>query len=286
MDTERLEDDLELLQQLEQRLRAEPDIEALLGPPHCTRLTRDLRRFLIAKKRNIEAAFVKASNYYRWTIREKPELIGVNDIGVELDSGKLLYMCEDKENRPVFLVRASLHFPPAHTAGFPRASTEKLLAAVIRYAVSKMKPGCETFSLVADMEGFGFANQDTGVLALASFLSKYFPGRLHRVYIVNPPYIMWAFWRVIRPFVTKPWLKVLQFLSCGNHLLEFIEEKHLPTIYGGQQIVNLDEWKRDTKTAVLASQYINLHTLCCHLNDEEGGRHEVQTAQVRTTKWK
>lgn len=236
-------------------MRREADIAPVLASLSSEAVQIDLRRFLRAKNGDPEAAFVKACNFYRWSISERPDLIGDDDIGAELDSGKLVYMCKDKEGRPVFLVRARLHFSPSHPNGFERSSTEKLLIAAVRFAVANMKAACHNFSIVADMEGFGISNMDSGVLrALGALLSKYFPGRLHRLYVINPPFVMWGFWKLIRPLVNKKWMETLHFMSHPNELHEFIDTRNLPVSYGGDIFVNDRDLVIRSKQMILQNQ--------------------------------
>lgn len=183
------------------QLRKQPDIVPML---YGENLHSDLRRFLRAKRGDVDAAVEKAARYYRWTSRERPDLIGEREIGSELDSGKLLYMGNDKCGRPTYLIRAALHFPPAHERGFPRASTQQLLIAAVRFATTQMQQGKTSFCLVADLTSFGLKNIDTGVLqALGTIFEQYFPCLLYRLYVINSPFFLRGFWKLLRPMVEQ-----------------------------------------------------------------------------------
>ena len=126
------------------------------------------------------------------------------DISSELDSGKVLYMGLDNEERPLYLVRAAKHFPPNNAKGFARESTQKVLVAAFRFAVTQMKAKVTKFSLVADLSGFGWANIDTGILqALGDVYESLFQGRLHRLYIVNSPFFVRGLWRCLKPLMSQ-----------------------------------------------------------------------------------
>ena len=128
------------VREIERSLRNKPDIGPFLESNREV-LHADLLRFLRAKKGHVQAATDKAARYYRWCFQERPDLIGEDEIGAELDSGKVLYMGNDKEGRPVYLIRAARHFPPAHSRGYPRHSTQKLLIAAVRFATTQMQHG-------------------------------------------------------------------------------------------------------------------------------------------------
>lgn len=61
----------------------------------------------------------------------------------------------------------------------------------------------EKVTLLIDYEGFSFRNMpplSTSRYTL-DILQKYYPERMHRAYILNPPAVFRTFWTIIRPFI-------------------------------------------------------------------------------------
>ncbi|KAL7555449.1 hypothetical protein ACA910_001258 [Epithemia clementina (nom. ined.)] len=65
------------------------------------------------------------------------------------------------------------------------------------------KEPLEKVNLVIDYEGFTLGNAPslTASRYTLDILQKHFPERMHRAYVLNPPFVFQAFWTIVKPFV-------------------------------------------------------------------------------------
>ncbi len=124
-------------------------------------------------------------------------------------------------------------------------------------AIRNMTPPVERLVILVDFKDFGVSNLDYSFLKMGiSALQSYYPERLGKLVLLNPPFIFKTVWPVI-----KPWLHPntanrvgsnsshcfsyrcqVQFLESNyqTELLQFIDSECLQTKYGGTSTFEYD----------------------------------------------
>ncbi|KAH9329169.1 hypothetical protein KI387_001277, partial [Taxus chinensis] len=110
------------------------------------------------------------------------------------------------------------------------------------YSFDKMSSsatrGQENFSIIADLDGWTYKNVDIrGALAVLEILQDYYPERLGKLYLIHLPYIFWAAWNIVYPFIdkrTRQKVLMIDNKDIKTTLLSDIDESQLPDIYGGK----------------------------------------------------
>ncbi|KAH9329181.1 hypothetical protein KI387_001289, partial [Taxus chinensis] len=66
---------------------------------------------------------------------------------------------------------------------------------------------------------------------------NFYPERLGKVLMIHVPYLFWAVWKMVYPFIDKVTKKKIIFVE-DKHLMKTllndIDESQLPEIYGGK----------------------------------------------------
>ena len=92
-------------------------------------------------------------------------------------------------------------------------------------------PDTQKISMIFDMGGFGFKCMDyETVQILIATLQKNYPEVLNVVLIVNSPFIFWACWAVIKPWIDPITQKKIEFID-GQSVIDCIAvDQLLPEI--------------------------------------------------------
>ncbi|XP_047942073.1 phosphatidylinositol transfer protein 3-like [Salvia hispanica] len=194
-----------------------------------------LRRFLRARDLDIGKASAMLIKYMAWRRKFVPRgSISASEAPNHIAHNKVFMQGTDKRGCPVALVFGAKHFPS-------KGTYEELK----RYAVyaldkicSRIPYGEEKFTIIVDLEGFGYSNSDVrGYIAVLSILQDYYPERLKKLFFVHVSYVFMTAWKIVYPFVDKNTRKKITFVDnkkLQSALLEEIDVDQLPQIYGGK----------------------------------------------------
>ncbi|KAH7866664.1 hypothetical protein Vadar_023380 [Vaccinium darrowii] len=194
-----------------------------------------IRRFLRARDLDIEKASAMFLKYLKWKRTFVPTgSISASEIATDLEQKKVFSQGTDKAGRPIMLAFAGRHFP--RKGGLEEF--KRFVVFSIDKLCSRMPEGQEKFSVIGDLEGWGYTNSDIrGYLGALTILQDYHPERLGKLFIVHVPYIFMAVWKVVYPFIddnTKKKIVFVENKKLKSTLLEDIDESQLPEIYGGK----------------------------------------------------
>ncbi|XP_057868941.2 uncharacterized protein LOC131075961 isoform X2 [Cryptomeria japonica] len=160
-----------------------------------------LRRFLYARESNVQNASELYLKYSKWRQTFVPHgYISETVITNELKKNLACMQGFDKEGRPIAVVILNRH-KPCYNA------LEELKRYFV-YSFDKMSSSTsreqEKFAIIADLEGWSYKHVDIrGYLAILEILQSYYPERLGKLYIIHLPYIFWAAWNMVYPFIDK-----------------------------------------------------------------------------------
>jgi hypothetical protein len=83
-------------------------------------------------------------------------------------------------------------------------------------------------------------------LEILSILQNHYPERLGAAFMVSPPWIFSAFWKLISRFIDPVTAAKIVFTDkSGQHILEHIDAENLERPYGGANdfVYQYEEWK-------------------------------------------
>lgn len=203
-----------------------------------------LRRFLRARNLDIEKASTMFLNYLKWWKESVPRgFISDEDVRNELNQKKMFLQGFDKKGRPIGVVLGAKHHCYKHRQMNEFKSS---VVYIIEKLCSSMPRGQEKFTVIADLQGWGFSNSDMrGSFASQEILQNYYPERLGKVFLIHVPSLFMKAWKVLYPFIdsnTREKYVFVEDKSLKSTLLADIDEDQLPNIYGGKlQLVPIDE---------------------------------------------
>ncbi|WCJ36360.1 Sec14p-like phosphatidylinositol transfer family protein [Euphorbia peplus] len=192
-----------------------------------------LRRFLRARDLDIDKASTMLIKYLKWRKEFVPNgSISPSQVSNEIAQNKMFLQGFDKKGRPIAILLAGRHFQNKSLDEFKR-----FVVCVLDKISTSIPEGEEKFAVIADLQGWGYANCDIrGYLSALSILQDYYPERLGKCFIVHVPYIFMAAWKIIYPFIDNNTKKKIVFVEnpkLKSALLEDIDESQIPTTYGG-----------------------------------------------------
>lgn len=98
-------------------------------------------------------------------------------------------------------------------------------------------PDNEFATVVFDMTDFSLDNMDfEAVRFLVTALERYYPETLGALLVVNAPFIFWACWRIIRPWLDPKVREKIHFID-ADRLAEHIDPADIPEDLGGTRPV-------------------------------------------------
>ncbi|KAL5726126.1 hypothetical protein ACHQM5_009196 [Ranunculus cassubicifolius] len=194
-----------------------------------------LRRFLRARNLNVEKAFRQLLNYLKWRQEFVPKgFISESEISNDLVQRKFFSQGRDKRGRSIGVVLGAKHFPK-------KGGLDELKRCLVYFLdklCSKLQRGQDTFTVISDLQGWGYSNCDMRASLVAlSILQDYYPERLGKLFVVNVPQIFMAVWKLVYPFIdsnTRTKISFVEKSKVRSTLLQKIDESQLPENYGGK----------------------------------------------------
>jgi hypothetical protein len=226
---------------------ARPAMEAVDGPQRVAALQERfpetpmdasrLRRFLRARNGDIEAAAALLKGDIEWRTSQ-PVPPPPSTFAARLPLKKAYFHGTDKAGMPLIVV-----FPGRHRGSEPVEENLALAIYMFELAIHSMAPGVERIMIIIDFEGFGMQCLDYPFLKQAiHVLQNYYPERLGRVCLLDPPWMFRAVWAVVKPWLDERTRDKVQFMS-GDYkkqLQAFVEPANVPAKYGGTSTFTYD----------------------------------------------
>ncbi|KAI8913311.1 CRAL-TRIO domain-containing protein [Gorgonomyces haynaldii] len=207
-------------------------------------------RFLRARKFDIEKSTKMLLDYENWRAEMQ-----VDDIVASFafpESAKVAeiypryYHKTDKMGRPIYIER--LEYLDCKKL-FEITTQERLIKKVIRdyevlinyrFKCCSVKAGrhIEQGCTILDLKGVPLSqfNQVRKVIqSVSSIASNYYPETMGKMFIINAPTIFAAVWSIIKGMLDENTVAKISVLGSNykSQLLEVIDEKSLPTYFGG-----------------------------------------------------
>ncbi|KAL3655103.1 hypothetical protein CASFOL_000889 [Castilleja foliolosa] len=194
-----------------------------------------LERFLVARDLDVEKASAMFMKYVKWRRMFVPNgLVQKSEITKQIAHNKVFMQGSDKNGRPIAVI-----FGSRHVASKDNIDELKRFAVFVFDKLSSRTPhGQGKFTFIADLQGYGYSNNDVrGFIQILSILQNYYPERLGKLFFIHVPYIFMTAWKIMYPFIDKNTRKKMVFVEnkrIKDTLLEEIDERQLPEMYGGK----------------------------------------------------
>lgn len=122
----------------------------------------------------------------------------MDTIALENSTGKTYVRGFDKEGHVILYMR-----PACENTNHHEGNMKHVVYSMERAVACAEKNGKEKISLIVDYNGFSLSNMPPlrSAHEVLTILQDHYPERLHRCICVQPPFIFWAFYNMIYPFI-------------------------------------------------------------------------------------
>lgn len=158
-----------------------------------------VKRFLKVKGDNVKKAAKQLRACLSWRESIVTDQLIADDFSAELSEGLAYVAGHDDESRPVLIFRMKQDYQKLHSQ---KLFFTRLLAFTMEVAISSMPKNVEQFVMLFDASFYrsasGFMNLLLGALKI---VGEYYPGRLSKAFVIDPPSLFAYLWKGVRPFV-------------------------------------------------------------------------------------
>ncbi|MEW5303023.1 MAG: hypothetical protein WDW36_005755 [Sanguina aurantia] len=180
-----------------------------------------LRRWLVARKWDVEAAARDLRDHAAYRVQHMPEgSITQEQVQTDLLQEKSFMNGYNMAGEPFCIVIARRHIP--HDAAATRRYIEYCLDAGIRLGQLRGEEWGGKMSGIFDLAGVSYANYDLATLkAVFEVLQNHYPERLSKLYLYRAPTAFYALWALVCPFIDPVTKTKIVFLTKEQALQEF-----------------------------------------------------------------
>lgn len=157
-----------------------------------------VERFLKAKGDSVKKAVKHLRACLSWRDSIGIEHLIADEFSAELAEGVAYVAGHDEESRPVLLFRIKQDYQKFHS----QKLFTRLLVFTLEVAIGTMPKNVEQFVLLFDASFFRSASAFMNMLlASLKIVGEYYPGRLYKSFVIDPPSLFSYLWKGVRPFV-------------------------------------------------------------------------------------
>lgn len=254
-------------------------------------------RYLRARNWDAEKAITMLNATIVWRhdfgLRELHGTQWKETIAHENSTGKLYVRGHDKQGHVIICLKPALENSKSHEGNL------KHLVYNLERAIAVMETtfGQEKVIMLIDYDGFSLANSPSMATSLAvlHILQDHYPERLHRAYVVRPPYLFYALLQFLTPFmdaVTRSKAVMLtdaQLASSDNQMLKDIPCDQLEFTTSGDR-KEADHRNFNSKLYLAGDFNKDFLQLLTEAEDKEkenknGEEHTKQAQEKKQRKW-
>ncbi|EXB45571.1 hypothetical protein L484_000847 [Morus notabilis] len=157
-----------------------------------------VERFLKAKGENVKKAAKQLRACLSWRDSLGTENLIADEFSAELAEGVAYVSGHDEESRPVLIFRIKQDYQKFHS----QKLFIRLLVFTLEVAIGTMPKNVEQFVLLFDASFFRSASAFMNLLLAAlKVVAEYYPGRLYKAFVIDPPSLFSYLWKGVKPFV-------------------------------------------------------------------------------------
>lgn len=158
-----------------------------------------VERFLRARGDSVKKAAKNLRAVLSWRETIGADHIIADEFSGELSEGMAYVAGHDDENRPVVMFKIKQDDYPKYQ---PQKSFVRFLVFTLEVAVASMNRFVDQLVLLFDASFFRSASAFLNLLmGTLKIVADYYPGRLHRAFVIDPPSLFSVMWKGVRPFV-------------------------------------------------------------------------------------
>ncbi|TVU47906.1 hypothetical protein EJB05_07522 [Eragrostis curvula] len=155
-------------------------------------------RFLRPRGESVKKAAKHLRTVLSWRETVGADHIMADEFSAELADGVAFVAGHDDDGRPVVVFRIKQDYPKFHS----QKSFVRLMVFTLEVAVACMSRFVDQFVLLFDASFFRSASAFLNLLmGTLKIVADYYPGRLHRAFVIDPPSLFSVLWKGVRPFV-------------------------------------------------------------------------------------
>ncbi|CAG8909125.1 unnamed protein product [Penicillium egyptiacum] len=185
-----------------------------------------LLRYLRATKWNVSEAETRLQSTLTWRREYDLKKLTPDYISIENETGKQVILGYDINGRPC------LYLLPSNQNTEKSDRQLEHLVFMLERAIDLMGPGQDTLALIVNFKetksgqnaSIGQAKQTLG------FLQNHYPERLGRALVINVPFVIWGFFKLITPLIDPNTRQKLKF---NEDLRQHVPPSHLMKSVGG-----------------------------------------------------
>lgn len=157
-----------------------------------------VERFLKAKGDNVKKATKHLRACLSWRESIFTDHLIADEFSAELAEGVAYVAGHDNESRPVMIFRIKQDYQKFHS----QKAFTRLLVFTLEVAIGTMPRNIEQFVLLFDASFFRSASAFMNLLVSSlKIVAEYYPGRLHKAFVIDPPSLFSYLWKGVRPFL-------------------------------------------------------------------------------------
>ncbi|KAK3150891.1 hypothetical protein QOZ80_3AG0239060 [Eleusine coracana subsp. coracana] len=157
-----------------------------------------VQRFLRSRSDSVKKAAKHLRTVLSWRETVGADHIMADEFSAELADGVAFVAGHDDDGRAVVVFRIKQDYPKFHS----QKSFVRLLVFTLEVAVACMSRFVDQFVLLFDASFFRSASAFLNLLmGTLKIVADYYPGRLHRAFVIDPPSLFSVLWKGVRPFV-------------------------------------------------------------------------------------
>jgi hypothetical protein len=190
-------------------------------------LTREcLLRYLRATKWNVAEAITRLQRTLTWRREYGLEKLTPDYISIENETGKQVILGYDIHARPC------LYLLPSNQNTEKSDRQVEHLVFMLERVIDLMGPDQETLALIVNFnETKSGQNASMGqAKQTLNILQNHYPERLGRALVINVPFVIWGFFKLITPFIDPLTREKLKF---NEDLRQHVPAGHLMKSVGG-----------------------------------------------------
>ncbi|OIT32523.1 PREDICTED: phosphatidylinositol/phosphatidylcholine transfer protein SFH4-like [Nicotiana attenuata] len=157
-----------------------------------------VERFLKVKGENVKKAAKQLRNCLAWRDSLGTDHLIADEFSAELAEGAAYVSGHDHESRPVVIFRIKQDYQKYHS----QKLFTRLLVFTLEVAIQTMAKSVEQFVVLFDASFFRSASAFMNILlASLKIIADYYPGRLHKAFVIDPPSLFSYLWKGVKTFV-------------------------------------------------------------------------------------
>ncbi|KAK9992608.1 hypothetical protein SO802_027593 [Lithocarpus litseifolius] len=184
-----------------------------------------VERFLLAKGDNVKKAAKHLRACLSWRESIGTDNLIADEFSAELVEGVAFVAGHDEESRPVLIFRIKQDYQKFHS----QKLFTRLLVFTLEVAIQTMPKSVEQLVLLFDASFFRSASAFMNLLlATLKIVAEYYPGRLYKAFVIDPPSLFAYLWKGVKPFVELSTVTMMVSSLDFEESLEFNDFSNYP----------------------------------------------------------